>query len=326
MISPETLLLNHGVRLRSYGPGRHYTTCPKCSRDRKTAAHRGAEILGVTIGADDSVHFGCNHCGWTGPEKGKNGADGSPLTAYSYRDKSGALQFRKIRNPPGWTQRFWLQKWDRASASWTKGTEGVDTSILYRAAEVSQAIEDGRVIAVVEGEKDTDRLWSIGIAATCNAHGASEPGKKPKWTKRHSKQLAGADIVVLNDNDAAGYAHAQATCELSLGVAKRVRRLDLRAHCEMPEGGDVSDWLEQGHTPAELEALIADAPGFVPAPESHEEPSPTSDDALALSFAEAQAGRLRYVAKWGKWFRWTGKAATSPIGSSKATRLQNSKR
>ena len=102
-----------------------------------------------------------------------------------------------------------------------------------------------------------DNLWALGIAATCNAHGASEPGKRAKWTKTHSEQLAGADIVVLNDNDAAGYEHADATAKLSLGVAKRVRRLDLAQHWpEMPKGGDVSDWLAAGHTGEELEALI----------------------------------------------------------------------
>ena len=106
---------------------------------------------------------------------------------------------------------------------------------------MKKAIAEGRIVACVEGEKDADNLWRIGIAATCNAHGASEPGKKPKWTKAHSEQLAGADLVVFNDNDAAGHEHADATCKLSLGIAKRVRRLDLATHWPgIPKGGDVS--------------------------------------------------------------------------------------
>src|SRR5271166_2288951 len=114
-MSPEALLLKHGVRLKHYDPGRHYTTCPKCSRDRSSATHRNAEVLGITIDADGSVRFGCNHCGWTGPEKGKgNGAGGLPLTDYVYRDKDGAPRFRKVRNLPGRTPRFWLEKWDGA--------------------------------------------------------------------------------------------------------------------------------------------------------------------------------------------------------------------
>ena len=58
---------------------------------------------------------------------------------------------------------------------------------------------------------------------------------------------------MFNDNDAAGYAHADATCKLSLGIAKRVRRLDLAPHWpEIPKGGDVSDWLAAGHNGEEL--------------------------------------------------------------------------
>jgi uncharacterized protein (DUF927 family) len=123
----------------------------------------------------------------------------------------------------------------------------------------------------VEGERDADNCWRLGFAATCNAHGASDTGKKPKWTKAHSEQLRGADIIVLNDNDSAGYAHADATCRCSLRVAKRVRRLDLRdTWPNIPEkGGDVSDWIAAGHTREELAALIDAAPDYArtPAPE-----------------------------------------------------------
>src|SRR5262249_34190411 len=79
----------------------------------------------------------------------------------------------------------------------------------------------------------------------------------------HSDQLRGADVIVLNDNDPAGYEHADATCKLSLGIAKRVRRLDLALHwAGMPKGADVSDWLALGHTREELDALIASAPDY----------------------------------------------------------------
>lgn len=171
-------------------------------------------------------------------------------------------RFRKIRNLPGRKPRFWLEQCD--GNGWRKGTKDVDTSILYRVDEIAKAITARQVICVVEGEKDADNLWRLGFAATCNPHGASELGKEPKWYAKHSAQLNGADIVVLNDNDAAGYEHADTICKLSLGVAMRVRRLDLREHWpEIPKGGDVSDWLARGHTREELEALIAAAPGYV---------------------------------------------------------------
>jgi len=269
MTTGEDLLRCAGIQLPSYQPGRHYTTCPKCSHTRKPA-HKAAKCLGVTIHADGSAMWGCNHCAWSGPEKGGRGTK-PELTTYEYRDASGVVCFRKVRNRPGREPRFWLERPD-GRGGWKKGTAGVDTSVLYRVNEIVEAVAAGRVICCVEGEKDADNLWALGIAATCNAHGASEPGKRSKWTKRHSEQLAGADIVVLNDNDVAGYEHADATCRLSLGVVKRVRRLDLARHWpEIQKGGDVSDWLSSGHTGEELQALINAAPDYeAPTDQDHD--------------------------------------------------------
>jgi Protein of unknown function (DUF3631) len=260
----DELLAKHGIKLASTAPGRYYTTCPQCSAGRASKEHRAAKVLGVTIEADGGVHWGCNHCSWTGPEKGTGAASVGPrdLQSHIYRDKDGVVRFRKVRNAPGREPRFWLERADERGG-WVKGAKDVNTKIIYRINEVTKAITDGRVIACVEGEKDADNLWSLGIAATCNAHGASEPGKRPKWTKAHSEQLAGADLVVFNDNDAAGYEHADVTCKLSVGVATRVRRLDLKPHwSDIPKGGDISDWLAAGHTREDLDKLIADAPDY----------------------------------------------------------------
>lgn len=213
------LLVKHGIRLPNTAPGRYYAPCPKCSRDR-SKVHQESKCLGVTIESDDSVHWGCNHCGWKGPQKGAggNGHDGDGFAAtYDYTDSAGTLLFQKVRNAPGREPRFWLRQPD-GNCGWINNTKGINTGILYRAPDVARAITEGRIIAVVEGEKDANSLRTLGIVSSCNAHGASELGKRPKWTKAHSEQLAGADIVVFNDNDAAGYAHADAICKLSLGV------------------------------------------------------------------------------------------------------------
>jgi hypothetical protein len=78
----------------------------------------------------------------------------------------------------------------------------------------------------------------------------------------YSESLGGADIVVIPDHDAAGYAHADAAAKASLGTAKRVRMFTLAKHWpECPKGGDISDWLAAGHTREELYALIEHAPG-----------------------------------------------------------------
>ena len=91
-------------------------------------------------------------------------------------------RFRKVRNLPGREPRFWLEQPD-GRGGWIRGTKGVETKLIYRADEVKKAIAEGRIIACVEGEKDCDNLWALGIAATCNAHGASEPGKRAEMDK-----------------------------------------------------------------------------------------------------------------------------------------------
>ena len=212
-MSPAELLNAAGIYLNSYDSGRHYTTCPRCWRDRHGAAHRRAPVLGVTI-KGDSVYWGCNHCLWTGPEKGSgksNGHDRNPFLTYDYT-WDGTLLFQKVRNPPTSSVRFFCRRPD-GHDGWINNLEGIDRKPLYRWPEVAKAIAKDLEIAIVEGESDADALWEIGIPATCNFDGAADitrnPNVQPKWKPEYSQQLAGAHLVVFNDNDAPGLAHAE---------------------------------------------------------------------------------------------------------------------
>ena len=50
---------------------------------------------------------------------------------------------------------------------------------------------------------------------------------------------------------------------MSTGIVKRIRVLDLAKHWpECPRGGDISDWLGAGHTRAEFDELIEQAPDW----------------------------------------------------------------
>ena len=274
MTTVAELLAQYGIKLASTTPGRYYATCPQCSASR---SKRTAKVLGVTISLDGSVCWGCNHCGWTGPEKGSGKPNGNAAAddfaaSYDYPDATGVVRFQKVRNLPGRKPRFWLRRPD-GNGGWINGTEGVDTTLIYRLPEINEAIAVGYTILVPEGEKDCDNLWSIGIPATCNAHGAADatkPNYTPKWRPEHSAQLRRADIVILNDNDVSGRAHADAAARMSAGIAARVRILDLAKHwpeVAATKGGDVSDGLAAGRTREELDALIAAAPEFAPAGE-----------------------------------------------------------
>ena len=266
----EELLRKNGIALDNIAPGRHYAPCPRCSKDRRKPGHKNAACLGVTI-ERDGVHWGCNHCGWSGPERGSS-APHKGQTRYDYVRADGALLFQKVRNPPGHEPRFWCRRPDGAGG-WISNVKGINNKPLYRWPQVVAAIDAGREVAIVEGEKDVDSLWQLEIPATCNFDGTSDvirnPNAKPKWKVAYSEALRGASVVVFNDNDAPGYAHAETICKLSLGVAQRVRRLDLAPHWpEIPKGGDVSDYLAAGHTAAQLAALIAGALDYAPSDKS----------------------------------------------------------
>ena len=286
MNTATEILQKYDLHPASRQPGRYYTTCPQCSAGR-SRAHQRSRVLGITIDGN-GVRWGCNHCGWSGPEKGNGNGKGDNIAAtYDYPDADGTLLFQKVRKQhvkPG-EGRFWIRRPD-GRGGWIKGIGKDGARPLYRLPEVTEAIAAGYTIAIVEGEKDADNLWRIGLPATCNFDGAADTGRKPKWKLEYSEALRGADLVVFNDNDPPGYAHADTIAHMSLGIAKQVRRLDLAPHWpDMPPGKDVSDWLALGHTREELDALIEQAPDY-------SADGSTRDDMVADMVATVATGGL----------------------------------
>src|SRR6516162_7066826 len=286
-MTAQELLETNGIQLKNYAPGNYSTICPECSTKRKLTNQK-KECLSVKIDARGAT-WCCHHCGWDGPSKGQqrtNGRGGNTRLTYIYHAADGTPAFRKIRGyDKNGEKFFWTQRFENVvGGGWIKGTKDkngnklVDTKILYRLPEVVKAIAAGSDIACVEGEKDADRLWSIGIPATCNAHGAADPlkNKKPKWRREHSEQLRGAKLVVIPDHDPAGYWHADTACKLSLGIAKSVRYLALAGHWpNINKGGDASDYLDAGHTSDEFKALFDNAPEYKATTPPPPPPQPT---------------------------------------------------
>ncbi|MFC1910631.1 hypothetical protein ACFLXC_05035 [Chloroflexota bacterium] len=120
------------------------------------------------------------------------------------------------------------------------------TPTLYHQDELKQAID------VCEGEKDTDRLRSEGFTATCNAMGAG------KWRDAYSQALTGADVVIIPDNDQPGRDHAAQVACSCYGKAASIRVLELQ------DAKDISEWLDKGHTAAELRELANGCPDYKP--------------------------------------------------------------
>jgi hypothetical protein len=121
----------------------------------------------------------------------------------------------------------------------------------------AEAIDDA--IFWPEGEKDVDALTRLGVLAL--TFGGTGDGLPPSATE----YLVNREVLILADNDDPGRKHAQAKAAAAYPVAKDVKVIEFP---DLPKGGDISDWIGQGHTADELNALADGVPLWVP---------PTSD-------------------------------------------------
>ena len=173
------------------------------------------------------------------------------VRAYNYTDEAGNILYQSCRMEP---KKFFQRRTD-GKGGWINNLDGVK-SIPYRLPELIRALEQNKIVFVVEGEKDADRLRSLDVTATTNSGGAG------KWTDEHSKYFpAGSRVIILPDNDTPGRNHAQAVARSLHGRGCSVKIIELPG---LPEKGDVSDWLDAGHTKNDLIELYRAAKEWTP--------------------------------------------------------------
>jgi hypothetical protein len=173
---------------------------------------------------------------------------------YDYRDLDGRLLYQVQRysvDDPSRSKTF-LQRRPNGRGGWItqKVFEGIPR-IPYRLSDLAK-YPDGSVF-VTEGEKDADNVAALGLCATTVAGGV--------WTTDCTAPLAARDVFILEDNDTAGRQHALAAAKVLHGVAKSVR---IVGFADLPKGGDVSDWLAQGHDADALTTRCLAAPPWQP--------------------------------------------------------------
>ena len=179
------------------------------------------------------------------------------VETYDYTDPDGRLLFQVVRfEPKGFAQR-------RPNGNgWTWNMQDVQR-ILYRLPDILGAPVDSFVFAC-EGEKDCDRLAAEGVIATTN------PGGAGKWHHVDDSPLHDRHIVVVPDNDDKGRSHAEQVAQALHGRAAGVRVLHLP---DLPNKGDVSDWLDAGGDPEQLVQLAEQTPTWTPTSEATTAPS-----------------------------------------------------
>lgn len=104
-------------------------------------------------------------------------------------------------------------------------------------------------VYIVEGEKDVITLTGLGLAAA-TAGGAKQ------WRKAFAKYFKGAYVVILPDNDEPGRDLAERIVKDIKGTcyAYKVARTSTAEH------GDVTDYIEEGHTKEDLMKLVEAEP------------------------------------------------------------------
>lgn len=119
-------------------------------------------------------------------------------------------------------------------------------------------------IFICEGEKDADTISNLELEATCASEGAG------KWTVDLNKWFEGKkQVFILADNDGPGHKHALKVARNVAPIVAEVRivRFTKLPNGEpMPEGGDVTDWVEAGGTKEQFLELCNSAKIYVGLP------------------------------------------------------------
>lgn len=202
---------------------------------------------------------------------------------YLYRSREGKELFRKVRF---WPKDFRIENHsipssDPSKMRWKLPLDrDVDEWPLYRLPELIAAKETGETVFYVEGEKDVDRLVKHNCIATTNYEGASKGSQKPKWRFDYTRQLSGLNsLVLLPDNDEPGRAHMANIASQMQGKVSEIIMLDLGLRFpDLKAGGDVSDWLNEGHSVEELLELVSRCEPWAPDASVSPVDPPRSDD------------------------------------------------
>ena len=207
--------------------------------------HAGCRTADILAAIGETWETLCGPAGddEAGRARGEWTPFGDALAIYDYVDEAGERLFQVVRCPG---KKFVQRRPDPTHKSgWAWRLDGT-RRVLYRLPKIIQAVSEGQIVYVVEGEKDVHSLEARGRVATCNPMGAG------KWRPEFAEVLRDAVVVVVADRDDPGYAHARHVCATLQGVAAAVEMAEPAA------GKDVTDHLEAGLDVAQLRVIWTD--------------------------------------------------------------------
>ena len=246
--------------------GDHWTApCPlpghKTPAGHVTAKDAGDKALLYDQGERHNIRDYCQAWGFDSLTYSRNSNGPEPkkqktlVATFSYEYEKGkeAYQIRRFDLGNG-SKTF--EAWHKKDGKYVPGM-GEHKPILYHLPEIPEWIADAKRIYIPEGELKVDRIIAQGGVATTSPFGAG----RNKWRPEYSKALAGAEAVILPDNDKTGCDFAQDKAASLYRGAKSAKVLELSG---LPEKGDIIDWFNAGGTFQQLEQLANEVPEWKP--------------------------------------------------------------
>jgi AAA domain/CHC2 zinc finger len=188
---------------------------------------------------------------------------GTPVALYDYRDENGITLYQKRRYEPELGAKT-FRIFRTVDGQWKPGIdakEGEKTRrVLYNLPHLVKA----NLVYLCEGEKDCENVMNAGllakhgfaIAATTSFDGAWQKGHSPKWLESYSPYFTGKHVVIFADNDEPGQIYAETA---AAAIARYAYRVRIVSFPELPEKGDVSDFLATNPVEA-LERRVTETP------------------------------------------------------------------
>src|SRR6516225_8240460 len=207
-----------------------------------------------------------------------------PQAVFDYKDACGNLLYQNVRFPlvtdgspvlssKGKPNKTFRLRGSDGKGGWVEDLDDV-AQVPYRLPDLVKSLVDGATVFILEGEAKVDALLEWSIPATHIATG----------TKDYAELFCEADVILMPDNDAAGWKHVNTVGAALHGIARRIRVLMLPG---LPDKGDIVDWVAAGGTAEKLWELAEQAPAWMPhAAEALPEADEKIDELARLSAIE----------------------------------------
>ena len=170
---------------------------------------------------------------------------GKPISAiYKYYDENENYLYEKIRFHD---KDMLIGIYDHSTEYFQYGPNG-HSKTLFHLPELLRGITSNERIFYVEGEKDVLTLESMGLIATT-------AGSANDWKSEYASYFKNANVVILPDNDEPGQNLAEKVAKDLINIAAKVMILKTS---DIPKG-DVTDYIQEGHTKDDLLQLIKTA-------------------------------------------------------------------